>query len=238
MSLLTIIQYTCRRTGVPVPSTVHGNTDVQILQMEALLEEEGQDLARRGAWQGLTFEATHTTVATENQGAMSTIASNGFNYVKNQTIWDRTDRLPVLGPMDAQDWQAMKAVVTTGPRYQFRIRGGKLIVNPVPSAGHTWAFEYVSKNFILAADAITYKEYFTLDTDTVLLPEDLMIMGLRWRWMREKGLDYGELFRSYEMQVKDALGRDGGKPILHMDNFSYNGPQPGIFIPSGNWNIP
>lgn len=237
MSLLTIIQSVCKRTGVPSPTAVIGNTDVQIMQLLTLLEESGDDLARRGSWPALTFEATHTTTAAENQGAMTTIASNGFNYIKNQTIWDRTDRLPVLGPVDGQDWQALKAVVVTGPRYQFRIRGGNLLVNPAPSAGHTWAFEYVTKNWILGANLTTYKSSFTLDTDTVLLPEPLIVLGLRWQWMREKGLEYSELFRSYEMQLKDAFGREGGKPILHQDNLHSTYPQPGIFVPSGNWTV-
>lgn len=238
MTMLTTIQYFCRRTNITVPSTVYGTTDPQIRQVMALLEEEGNDLAGRGSWQGLTFEASHTTIAAEDQGAIATIASNGFRYIKNQTIWDRTDRLPVLGPMDGQDWQAMKAVASTGPRYRFRIRGGKLIVNPTPAASHSWKFEYVTKNWILGADGTTYKQYFTLDTDTFLIPEELVLMGLRWRWKKEKGFDYAEDMRTYEMQVKDALGRDGGKPILHMDSDTRNGPQPGIFVPDGSWSVP
>ncbi len=235
MSLLTMVQYFCQRTNVPVPSAVIGSTDQQVLQVLALLEEEGNDLAQRGAWQALTFEATHTTLALEDQGAIATIASNGFRYIKNQTIWDRTERLPVLGPTDSQDWQSLKAVATTGPRFKFRIRGGKLLVNPVPPAGNTWAFEYVSKNWMTNAAGSTYKQYFTVDSDVALLPEELLIMGLRWRWQREKGMDYAELFRTYEAQVKDVLGRDGGKPLLSMDNEPWKGPAPGILIPDGNW---
>lgn len=236
MTLLSIITAFCERTGVPVPLTVMGTTDVQIKQVRALLEEEGNDLAARGMWQGITFEAAHTTIAAEDQGAISTIASNGFAYIKNDTIWDRTDILPVLGPMSGPDWQALRAVAQTGPRYRFRIRGGQLIVNPTPAAGHDWRFEYASKNWILGADDVTYKQYFTLDTDTVLLPETLLIMGLRWRWMKEKGLDYAELFRTYEMQVKDALGRDGGKDVLYMDGGQQR-KMPGVFVPQYSWPL-
>jgi len=60
-------------------------------------------------------------------------------------------------------------------------------------------------------------------------------MGLRWRWKKENGFDYAEDFRTYETQVKDAIGRDGGKPILHQDENPWRGPAPGIFIPEGNW---
>lgn len=233
MTMLTAIQYVCRRTNIPVPSTVYGSTDPQILQLMALLEEEGNDLAKRGDWQAITFEATHTTTAAENQGAITTIASNGFRKIKNNTIWDRTLRLPVF-VLSGTEWQARKAVSVTGPRYQARIRGGNLIVNPTPTAGHIWAFEYVSKNWILDNDGTTYKQYFTEDTDTMLLPEDILIMGLRWRWKKEKGFDYAEDFRTYEVVVKEALGGDGMSKNLNMSNYC-DGYSPGVIVPSGDW---
>lgn len=237
MTMLTTIQHFCRRTNLPVPATVYGTTDPQVQQLMALLEEEGNDLASRGAWEGLIFEASLTTLAQEDQGAMTSIATNGFRYMLNETIWDRTSRLPVCGPLSGKSWQAMKALVTTGPRYRYRIRGGKLLVNPVPPADDAWYFEYVTQNWILGADGTTYKQYFTLDTDTILLPETLVLMGLRWRWKKEKGLDYAEDFRTYESQVKDALGRDGTKSTLHLDGTDMRGPQPGIFVPDGSWTV-
>lgn len=237
MTLLSTVQDFCNRTGLPEPGSVLGSTDPQLLQIVAILEEEGRDLASRGSWQGITFEASHTTLAAEDQGAISTIASNGFKHIKNQTIWDRTDQLPVLGPVDSQDWQTMKAIAATGPRYRYRIRGGKLLANPTPTAGHTWYFEYVSQNWILGADGVTYKKRFTLDTDTILIPEDLVLQGLRWRWKKEKGFEYAEDFRTYEMQVKDELGHDGSKMVLDMGEDSRR-PQPGVFIPNGTWSVP
>lgn len=236
MNLLQVVQQFCLRSGIPSPTTVTGSTDTQVLQVQALLEEEGADLSARGDWESLTNEATHTTVATESQGAITTIASNGFRHIKNKTIWDRTDRLPVIGPINQRQWQALKAVVMTGPRYQFRIRGGLLLVNPVPTAGHDWAFEYISKNWIISEDGLTNKRLFTADTDEFLLPDELLLMGLRWRWMREKGLDYAELFATYEAQVKDAIGRDAGKPVLKMDD-THLIAEHGTFVPSGSWNV-
>lgn len=236
MSLLTIVQYMCGRTGVPLPTAVMSQvSDTRILQMLRLLDEEGNDLAQRGDWEGITFEATHTTLALEDQGAIAAIASNGYRHIKNGTFWDRTGMLPVAGPLNDQEWQTRKAMTSTGPPYCYRMRGGKLLVNPTPSVGLSWAFEYVSKNWILGADTTTYKQYFTLDTDTVLLPEDLLIMGLRWRWKKEKGLEYAEDMQTYEMQVKDALGTNGGKPVLNMGYEPYRGP--GIFIPDRSWSV-
>jgi hypothetical protein len=153
------------------------------------------------------------------------------------TIWDRNLSEPVYGGVSGRDWQAIKATNVTGPRYQFRIRGGKLLANPVPTAGHTWAFEYISKNWITDSTGVTYKQYFTADSDLMLLPEELLLMGLRWRWKKEEGLEYAEDFRSYEMQVKDALSRDGAKRTLCMGGDN-NGKSPNVFVPAGTWALP
>jgi len=237
MTMLATIQKFCRRTNLPVPNTVYGSSDPQIRQALNILEEEGNDLSGRGAWERITFEATHTTLAQEDQGSIESIATNGFRYILNDTFWDRDLREPVWGPVSDSDWQALKAMVVTGPRSQYRIRGDKLLANPSPPAGHTWAFEYVSWNWILDNDGTTYKQYFTEDTDDILLPEEIVLNGMRWRWMREKGLSYAELFNTYELQVKDALGRDGGKRKLNMGGRT-DGPRPMVFVPSGSWITP
>lgn len=237
MTMLSVVQDFCGRTGVPVPTTVYGTTDPQAQQAMKLLEEEGDDLAKRNGWQGITFEASHTTTAAEDQGAITTIASNGFGYIKNDTLWDRTTRIPVCGPLNARNWQWRKSLAVSGSYYNFRIRGGKLLINPVPPASESWFFEYVSKNWILGADGTTYKKRFTLDTDTILLPEDLILQGLRWRWKKEKGLEYAEDFNTYEQQVNAAIARDGGKETLNMGESPQRGRVPGVFVPSGNWNV-
>lgn len=238
MSLLTIVQRFCERTNLSVPNTVIGSTDPQVVQVKALLEEIGIDANSRANWEATDFAVSHTTLALEDQGAMTTIAGAGWNYIKNMTIWDQTRRLPVLGPLTAIQWQTLQAMVVNGPQYQFRIQNGHLLVNPIPPAGETWAFEYQSKYWILGNDGITYREYFSNDGDTPLLPESLLLQGLRWRWKAEKGLEYAEDMRLYESQFLDASARDGGKPVLYLDERAFRGPQPGIWVPQGSWPLP
>lgn len=237
-SLLDLVTLFCETTALPIPTVVMGTSDRQIRQIRALIEEEGRALSSRGGWQWLTFEASFTTTATEDQGDLRDIATNGFLYIKNQTMWDRSTRLPIFGPLSASEWQSIKAVVSTGPRYRYRIRGNKLLVNPTPPAGSSWYFEYVSKHWILDGDSGDGKRLFTKDTDLVCLPEELVLLGVRWRWKKEKGLEYAEDFREYEMQVKDALTRDGSKPVLNMGRDPLRELKPGIFVPSGNWEVP
>lgn len=241
-ALLTTIQQVCERLAQAVPTTVIGSTDKQTVQMKALVEEGLEQLRNRGAWERLTHEYTFTTLAAEDQGTFSAGLGSGpstfnlFDYILPQTLWDRTQIRPLVGPLDAQDWQALKAWVIQGPHYQFRLRGGHFYVNPAPTAGLTWAFEYVSEATILSADGLTYKKLFTLDTDDILLPDAVVKADLKWRWKKAKGLSYAQDFEDCEQLVVNALARKKMGQTLHLDS----GPQdtgPKVAVPIGNWNL-
>lgn len=244
-TLLSTIQQVCGRLAQPVPNTVFGSSDKQVVQMMRLLEEGLDDLSGRGAWERLVKEITWTTVALEDQGDLygtglgsGPTALSGFRYWLPQTAWDRTTKLPLVGGLDAQDWQAIQAMVITGPRYQFRIRGGKFLVNPAPTAGLTWAFEYVSEFMIaLTGSSNPTLKRFTLDTNDILLPDQIVQMDLRWRWKKEKNLPYAEDFNTCEKMVMDALGRDGAKRTLRLDDRGDGGPQPGIYVTPMSWPL-
>ncbi len=235
MSLLTTVQRFCRRNNITVPDTVIGTANDQVAQIYSLLEEEGNDLAGRGNWQSMVLEAVHTTLAAESQGSMGDIADEGYRYVKNQTIWDRTENLPVI-VIDDADWQAEKGFASTSPRYRARIRTNELIVTPVPPAGNVWAFEYGTWNWIGDEFGSNTKQYFTADTDEFVLPEPILLMGLRWRWKKEKGMEYAEDFNTYEKLVMDALARSGLKRVLYQDR-SERSASPKVVVNQGNWPL-
>lgn len=236
MSLLTLVQEFCGARAIPVPSVVVASTDPQVLQIRRGIEDLGDDLAKRGPWQELVVEKTFTTIAAEDQGATTTVFGSDFSYILSYEIWDRTQRRVVAGPAEPNEWQYRKAVNLSGPIHVYRIRRGKFLVNPAPTAGHTWALEYVSKNWILAADGTTYKSRFTADTDTLVLPEDLFRMGLAWWWKKEKGLAYAQEFAVYEENIANHMTRAGGLRVLDM-GAREEPMRPGIFIPEGSWPV-
>lgn len=229
---LSIIQSVCKRIGILSPNVAFGATDQQIIQLVELCNEEGQELAKRVQWQALQAEATFTTVNTELQGNMSTIAA-GFKYLVNNTIWNRSLRRPVYGARTEQEWQQQKAIQLNGPFNSFRIFQDKLYFYPAPPAGQTVAFEYLSNNWVSTPTGMTSASW-TNDADIPFLTDQLIILGTIWRWKCAKGLDYAEDFAKYERAVTDEIGRDGSKPILNTTGASYD-IQPAILVPRGNW---
>lgn len=239
MSLLTIIDDVCNRIGISAPSSVIGSNDAQIIQLLALANKEGKELATASSvglsydWQALQAEASFTTTATESQGPIATIAPN-MKYIIGGSIWDRTRRLPVYGSMDAQTYQNFKAWGVTSPYPKYRIRGGILLLTPIPAAGELYYFEYQSKNWCTNSTGSVYRQRWAADTDIGLLDEDLMVDGIVWRWKHAKGLDYAEDFRMYQMNVINALARDTEHSILDMGRKSDQ--RTGIILPIGGWN--
>lgn len=234
LNCLQIIQTVCDRIGILRPNAVVTSTDNQILQLLALSNQAGMALVKRYPWNVLQTESTFTTSAVQLQGTLSSLAP-GYKYITNNTIWNRTKRLPVYGSKSAQDWQEAIAMSLNSPYSQYRIRGDSLYFYPVPAAGDTCAFEYASKNWV-SVNAGGTNYLWQSDLDTPLLDEDLLIAGITWRWKQVKGLEYGEDFATYESDLVDAMNRDGTKPIIMSSGTQYD-IAPAVIVPAGAWNV-
>ena len=234
LTCLQIVQTACKRIGILSPNAAVTATDQQIIQLVSLAEEEGQELATRYPWEALQVEATFTTVAAQVQTTLAAITS-GFDYIVNDTIWNRTLRRPVYGPKSQQDWQEAKANQINGPFNSFRIIADAINFYPNPVAGQTCAFEYMSRNWVNTSTGST-SDTWTNDADTPKLDGQLMVLGIIWRWKAAKGLDYAEDYAKYERRVADAMGRDAGKPKLDMSGAQPE-IQPVVLVPRGSFGV-
>tara|TARA_R100001377_G_scaffold29447_1_gene16013 strand:- start:809 stop:1504 length:696 start_codon:yes stop_codon:yes gene_type:complete len=230
MTLLTQIQNACDTIGLSRPSVAIASTDQNVRVLLALANTEGQELLERYAWPQTQIEKTHTTLAAELQGVVTTLAP-GFSYIINSTFWNRTLSEPVSGPLSPSEWQALKARTATGPYSSFRMQGGKLYAYPAPVAGNTWVFEYQSTYFCQASGGAN-QSVWTADNDVGVLDENLMMLGTVWRFKKKNGLDYSEDFRMYEQKLANQMARVGGKRTLDMQG---GGGMSGVYIPEGSW---
>jgi hypothetical protein len=233
MTLLTLVQNASDTIGLPRPSAVVSSTDGNVRTLLSLAQTEGRELLERFSWPATQLEATHTTLAAELQGVMATIAP-GFGYIVNNTFWNRTLTEPVPGPLSPSEWQGLKARVATGPYSSYRLQGGNLYAYPAPSAGNTWAFEYQSTYFCQSSGGANQSAW-AADTDVGILDENLMELGVVWRFKKKNGLDYSEDYRTYEQKLANETARVGGKRTLVMN--AGGGYASGVFTPEGSWSV-
>lgn len=232
MTLLTIVQDVCNEIGLAAPNTIIGNTDLTAKQMLAISNRSGKQLAQRFAFQELIKETTHTTLAAELQGTVESIMP-GFNWYLYETIWNRTTSDRVWGPLYPREWQFLKASNVTGPFPEFRIRDKKLYMLPAPTVGQTIGMEYVSRYWCESSGG-TDQEKWAADTDTGILPEDMLSVDLKWRFLKAKGLDYAEEMRDAEIYINNAMARSGARRTINMAGSER---QVGLRIQEGSWDV-
>src|SRR3990167_760260 len=232
MTALQIIQAVSSRIGLASPTVVFSSTDAQVIQMRHLLNQEGKELGKRHPWTKLVTEKTFTTVAAAIQ---TSAVPSDFGWYLNGTMWNRTTDRQIFGPMSAADLQRQQAIAATSTIHTgFRFRGGELLWYPSPTASQTAAYEYVSKNWGETSGG-TDLSTMTADTDVGLLDEDLITLGVIWRFRKAKGLDYAEEFRTYQMEVGKAIARDGGRADYSLHGHA--APPYNANIDEGSWPL-
>lgn len=234
MSVLTICQNAMDRIGLPRPASLIGATDSAARQLLALANQEGIELSRRFPWQAIVKEHTFSTVS-------STVAYDlptDFGRIVEGSLWNRTQDRRIVGPIGAQAWQRTQAETTSGTWQAVYIRGGSMRFTPTPSAAETIAYEYVSRYWCRGSDhaitAPTQAEWL-VDTDETMLDAEAMTLGVQWRFLKARGLDYGEIFRSYEETVAMLCANDGGQRIIDLSDVPADLPEP--YIADGNWSL-
>ena len=233
MTLLTICQDAAKIIGITSPSTVTASTDTSVIQLEAVANQEGRGLVQTYRWEALIKEASHTTIAAESQGTMVSIAAD-FGRFSNNTMWNRTTNRKYYGPITGAQWQRIKAIVSGNITNYFRIRGGLLLMNPTPTVGQSVNFEYVSKNWVDESGGTTADaDKFTGDAQTSVIDEELITLGVVWRFLKLKGLPFDQQYIEYQTRLAEYSSHDGAKSILRMA-----GPSPVILAlnePEGNF---
>ena len=150
----------------------------------------------------------NTPVATSTSSVSMTFAKQdydlpgGYDRMISDTNWDRTDHWRNLGPKSSQDWQFLQGgIISIGPRERYRIYNNKFRIFQALTTVYNFSFEYVSNYWVCATGSDQgSKSAYTADTDTSIFPDDLMLAGLKFYFLKAKKLDYsielGEFMRA------------------------------------------
>lgn len=217
MSLLTIVQDACNHPSLtlPPPATVVGNAASHAPAMLMAAKEELDSLATRCNWQKLTKEHTFTTTASAIQLTASAVPSD-FDRMVNESIFNRTTRRRVWGPITSEQWQNIQSALVTMVDPAYRFRDGTILITPTPSSGDTIAYEYISKNKTRSSGG-TAQENWQADADTCLFPEPIVTLGVVWRYRAGKGYPFTKEQEEYERRVVEAIMRDGTRGRITTD---------------------
>ena len=213
MSLLSIVQSASDRLGLIRPTTVITASDENARVMLGMAQEEGKALYDRHTWQVLQTEYTFPTVAS----TASYVLPTDFDQLLKDTVFNRTRRRRMVGDLSPEQWQETQASLVTMVNPAFRIRGSLFYISPTPNSAETVAYEYMSKNWC-QSNAAVGQSAWAADTDTGILNEELMTLGIVWRFKSKKGLDYAEDMANYEIALAKAIFKDGARVTIDTSN--------------------
>jgi hypothetical protein len=165
-----------------------------------------------------TLTATGVTLVL---GQQAYAMPSDFGYFIQSTMWDGSYRWQLLGPLDAQEKDVLRwGISPAGPRRRWWIRGNLMYINPFPTAANqVIAFDYFSNAWCQSSGG-TAQTVWTADTDTYVLDPECFVLGLKWRFLRAKGLDYSEEKHTYDMTTARMMARNGGSRDLPLNSQS------------------
>jgi len=159
MTILSIAQKVARRLMLSAPATLVGNTDNNVVLISAMMLETMESIRDEYPWPELTKAHEFVTIANLESYALPL----DFNRTAMETLWNRTQRWPLIGPLTGVEWQTYKSgLIVSYPRQRFRNKGwsnSQFFIDPTPSDTENLVFEYVSNTTVRPKTWVANTDY-------------------------------------------------------------------------------
>ncbi|QSQ14047.1 phage adaptor protein [Myxococcus landrumensis] len=217
----------------------YASQDQAIALLCRLLKGLGQDMVRDYQWTHLQGSYTFTLVP----GDESYPLPGGFVRPIDQTQWNLTQRMPMLGPLSPQGWQLLQALTSAGVvDIYFRTVGDRFVVYPTPQSADAVSFEYVTSYWVQPiGQTLPTLDAPAAATDTLWFDRRLLVLGLKWAWLEAKSLPQAAAAENaYRLALTRAQGGDGAAPVLSLNNrpFAANRMLDCANVPETGFGVP
>ena len=237
MTLLSICANVAKAVGAQTPTAIIGSSDQTAQRLFQAIKQECNFLVRRFNWSALRREATITTVASTASYALE----SDFHRILDDTAWDRTNHWSMGGSATAGEWQFFKSATATRPvtRRRFRLmwdpvsKAREVFIDPTPSDVATLVYEYVSNQYCQATGGGALKSEWSVDTDVPLLDDDLIELGVKYRYLRARGQPYADEHNDYRRALLVAIGNDRPARTVNLAGSETRAFQ----LPDGNFTL-
>lgn len=206
------------------------STDANFVQLVELLTTLGNDLNNYHDWTHFIREWSITTANSNQAYAMPA----DFQQMIDQTGWNRSMRLPMVGPLTGQEAQFLKTRLgTVIINVAFRLQGNQLVFPIVPSNGQTLAGEYLSNYWVQSAASASGPDQSTVQqaSDYVLYDPNLVVAGLRFYWLDMHGFDTATAKQRYDERMAYCIEKNVGGRMIDMGGSGLNADR---LLDSGN----
>lgn len=145
----------------------------------------------------------------------------GFSNMLDQTGWNRTTRLPLGNPLNAQQWQYLKGR-QQGVVFNVLFRPDddtiRLYPDTDPAGLQTIAFEYISRFWVstVGSQEVTNADAPTKQSDIIFFDPLLATRRLKLDWLQAKGFAAQAAMDDYETVLEQVMNADGSAPLVNL----------------------
>jgi len=223
-----ILNRVAAEVGIAPIEAPLSSEDPFFIQLRYLLNTAGEELMQAYPWEHLVRSHSITSAAGDS-GEYDMPAD--FGYILNQTEWDRTNNVPMGGPLSAQDWTYLKGrdLAQNTLYASFRISQGKFNIFPEPpAAGADYVsldlnFEYISCAWVLKGDG-AYVQQVTEASNIPLFDKTLITRAVKVKYLESGGFDTTKAQADLNQIFSFLTGTDKGAPILNAGRTGYGYP--------------
>ena len=105
---------------------------------------------------------------------------------------------------------------------------------PVPVSAEGLVYLYKS-NALVRPGSGPLKQFYELDDDTAIIPEDVIEMGVMWRFKRAKGLDFSAELAEYNEMSRTRFAQSRGESDLPIPNGNFTPELTDGYVPDNGF---
>jgi hypothetical protein len=212
MTILSVLQDVASFIGVTVPNEVFASTVREHVELASMAQEMAERIASGHDWQKLSKVATITG---DGSAEAFDLPSDYDRMLVKASVWSSSLET-ALSPITSLDkWLELDVQSFDFVINAWTIYAGQMNIKPALSTGATAKYFYQSDRIIAPATGAN-KVAFTADTDSFVLDERLLKLGVIWRWKEQKGQPYAECMADYEELKERLVVRDRGSRMMRI----------------------
>jgi hypothetical protein len=216
------------------------SNDKNMVLLCRLVTTVGRELVDAFDWRQLRRQYSFWTTA----GIYQYPLPAGFRSLVNQASWNRTNRLPLGGPLSSQQWQYLASRQTGlvinvlfrlgGPGGPGALVAGGGLIELFPETntpgGVNITFEYQSSFWVGPYDGLTYSPYrdaltaqngaggaYPMVSQIIYFDSLLMVRLLKLRWLQARGFDSAMAEQQYRETLARCKDNDSESPVLDLN---------------------
>lgn len=238
MTLLSICQNVLRITGWDDLSTISGNTDKTARQVMALANQEIVNLSKRFDWRHIVIAYEFATIADQSEYALPP----DYAKLMKDSVYNKDEYYRLRSGMSDYQWNQWQYGLLgsiSHQRYKVTLNTGSpvFVISPVPASAENMVLLYKSNFPVFEADGVTAKEHYENDDDYSRIPEDVVEMGLLWRFKRAKGLDFSAELAEYNEMTRTRFAQTKGDSDLPVPNGAVTPEITDGYVPDNGFGV-